>query len=98
MGMKITLQKFGTTLLSRQAGKEAYAAFGPTLRTVPLTERVEVDFSGVLTFAPSWGDEFLTPILKERGGQFVLLETNNPSVAATIEILEQANDTKFKRG
>ena len=96
--MNIILQKFGTTLVSRQTGREAYNAFKPTLKDINNTEIVEVDFSGVITFSPSWGDEFLTPLLKEYQDRLVLKNTQNLSVKATLEILEQVNKRKFILG
>ena len=93
--MIISLEKFGTTLISRQTGREAFAAFKPSLGNVSASENVEVDFNGVITFSPSWGDEFLTPLLREYGDRLILKNTQNPSVKATIEILEQINKRKF---
>lgn len=93
--MKIELRKFGTTLISRQAGKEALAAFQPTLRQVNSDETVEVDFTGVITFAPSWGDEFLSALLHQFSERLILLPTDNPSVKATLDILERTNEKKF---
>lgn len=94
--MIIALEKFGATLISRQAGKEALAAFRPTLRTAA-DEPLLIDFTGVITFSPSWGDEFLTPLLNEYGRRLALKMTDNPSVMATLEILEQANGKPFPR-
>jgi len=93
--MIIQLKKFGTTLVSRQAGKEAYAAFQPTLKTLAENENLEVDFEGVITFTPSWGDEFLTPLQKQYGARFFLRNTENPSVQATLGLLEEIGYIKF---
>lgn len=87
--MTIELKKFGNTLISRQAGREAFAAFQPNLREANATENLEVDFEGVLTFSPSWADEFLTPLIKKFGDRVVLRASDNPSVKATLEILEK---------
>ena len=87
--MRIYLKKFGTTLTSRQSGKEAFLAFQPTLNGVGVGEKIEVDFEGVITFTPSWGDEFLTPLLNKYRDNLSLLNTQNPSVQATLDILEQ---------
>ena len=95
--MRIELQKFGTTLLSRQAGKEALAAFQSTLARLPANEKLEADFTGVITFSPSWGDEFLTPLLQQFGDRFVLLPTDNPSVTITVKLLEKTQHKKFAR-
>lgn len=94
--MIIELKKFGNTLISRQAGREALAAFQPTLRDIGPEETIEIDFEGVLTFSPSWADEFLTPLMNEFGDRLVLIETNNPSVKATLEILGKENNKRFK--
>ncbi len=95
--MRIELKKFGTTLTSRQMGSEASRALQPMLRAVKTDENVEVDFDGVLTFSPSWGDEFLTPLLRELGDRLVLLPSDNLSVKATINLLEEINKRTFKR-
>ena len=61
--MIIELKKFGTTLISRQTGREAFSALQAILRDVKKSENIEIDFDGVLTFSPSWGAEFLMPLL-----------------------------------
>ncbi len=95
--MKIELKKFGTTLLSRQYGREAFAALQPRLSAINSNEIIEIDFEGVLTFSPSWGDEFLTPLLNKFGDRLVLLPTENLSVIATLPILEKIIGKKFKK-
>jgi hypothetical protein len=95
--MKIELQKFGTTLISRQAGKEAYSAFLPSLKTIGENEQVEVNFEGVLTFSPSWADEFLTPLVNTYTTRLILLNTSNPSVIETLKILEEISKKTFIR-
>lgn len=86
--MKIELKKFGTTLLSRQAGREAYAAFLPSLQEVSADEKIEVDFDGVITFSPSWGAEFFDALQKKFPNRVAFVNTTNPSVKATLELLE----------
>lgn len=93
--MIIELKKFGTTLTSRNLGKEAYLAFLPILKNTSGDEVIELDFEGVNTFTPSWGDEFLTPLQKEYGDKLMLRKTINPSVKATVEILEETNRVSF---
>ena len=93
--MKIELKKFGTTLISRQTGKEALAAFAPNLVNIDINQKIEIDFSGVVTFSPSWGDEFLSPLLRNYGDNVFLSHTENPSVVATLKILEQVNGRGF---
>ena len=85
--MIINLHKFGTTLTSRQDGKEAYNAFISTLQAVPDDEEIEIDFARGVTFTPSWADEFITPILATYGSRVKLTHRENPSVEATLRLL-----------
>jgi len=94
--MTIELKKFGTTLISRQTGKEAFLAFQAFTKDTKKNEKIEIDFDGVLTFSPSWGDEFLTPLLNLYGNRMVLKNTGNPSVKATIEMLQTITKKQFR--
>lgn len=93
--MRVELKKFGTTLISRQNGREAFAAFQSQLTNLKENENLELDFEGVITFSPSWGDEFLTPLIKQYGLRAVLMNTSNSSVKATLELLEKINQISF---
>ena len=87
--MIIKLNKFGTTLVSRPSGKEAWLAFQSSLIAISDNEDVIVDFEGVAVLTPSWTDEFLTPLQKRFNQRVKLINTNNASVAATLAILEK---------
>lgn len=89
--MTITISKFGTTLVSRPSGKEAWLAFQPVLNEMILNEEIIVDFKGVLVLTPSWADEFLTPLRNKFKDKVKLINISNPSVKATLSIL---NHTK----
>ena len=82
-------------LISRQNGREAFAALQTQLNSLNESEKLELDFEGVITFSPSWGDEFLTPLVKKYGSKLILINTANPSVKATIELLEEINEIHF---
>jgi len=90
--MKLQLEKFGKTLISRELGSEAFKALAPTLRELPKEEKLEIDFSGVSTLSPSWADEFLSPLLNQLGDKLILLPSDNLSVHATLRILKEANN------
>ncbi len=94
--MKLQLEKFGKTLISRELGSEAFKAFQPTFRELPKDEILEVDFSGVLTLSPSWADEFLSPLSNQLNDRLILLPSDNMSVHATLKILGEANKRAFK--
>lgn len=85
--MIINLNKFGTILISRPAGKEAFLAFNSTLQEVKTNEKIEVDFIGVEVLTPSWADEFLTPIIGSFGDKVSLKNTQNSSVVESLKIL-----------
>ena len=94
--MTIFLRKFGTTLNSRQSGRESFAAFEPSLRKVKNNEKVIVDFEGVVTFTPAWGDEFLSSLLNRFGEYLILKNTSNLSVETTLKFLEKVHKINFK--
>ena len=93
--MIIKLKKFGTLLLSRPVGKEALNALEPALSDVNADENIEIDFSGVLTFSPSWGDEFLSPLADRFGDHLTLMPSDNLSVHATLKVLQEVNKRPF---
>lgn len=85
--MRIELVKFGEMLVSRPAGREAHlAAEASLLRGLDASSEIEVDFSGVLVLTPSWAGEFLTP-LQKKFHTVRLVNTENPSVQATLKVL-----------
>ena len=94
--MKLQLEKFGKTLISRELGSEALKAFQSTLREIPENEELEIDFSDVLTLSPSWSDEFLSPLFNLLGDRLVLLSSDNLSVQATLKILTEVNKRPFR--
>jgi len=85
--MIIQLKKFGTTLISRPSGKEAWLAFQPTLNQISRDEEIIVDFAHVAVLTPSWADEFLTPLRERFSNQVKLQNTDNSSVVATLAVL-----------
>lgn len=85
--MIIQLNKFGNTLISRPSGKEALLAFTPMLDQINKNEDIVINFAGVMVLTPSWADEFLTPISTRFGERIKLQNTKNPSVMATLSIL-----------
>jgi len=93
--MKIDLVKFGKTLTSRDSGQEAYKAVQPQLARLKDNEQLELDFAEVNTFTPSWGDEFITNLHQRYGDRLILVNTDNPSVKATLELLAEIRKIDF---
>lgn len=93
--MRVELKKFGVVLTSRPAGKEAYLSARAYLLPKNEDEKIELDFSGVAVLSPSWADEFLMPIIEKYGKKVKLKNTDNSSVRATLQILEEIHKFKF---
>ena len=94
--MLIELKKFGVTLTSRDEGREALAAFKPSLKNLAADEIIEVNFAGVNTLSPSWADEFLTGLYKLFPERIKLKQSDNLSVKATLNLLEKIHQISFK--
>lgn len=86
---KIQLKKFGTVLVSRPAGLEAFNAIRSQLKP---DEDIQLDFEGVLTVTPSWLDEFLTHLADFNDGRVDLLPTHNASVLISLPVLAEARE------
>ena len=93
--MTIKLKKFGITLTSRDGGREALNATNILLKNLQNEEELILNFEDVYTFSPSWGDEFITNLHKKYKDKLVLMNTQNPSVIATLEMLAELSDIKF---
>lgn len=52
-------------------------------------ESIDIDFSGVKVVAPSWLDEFLTPLKEEYGDKVKLGQSDNQSVLASLATISQ---------
>lgn len=93
--MIIYIKKFGDILLSRPLGKEALAAYLPNFNNISAAEKIYINFDGISTFCPSWGDEFLTALYRRFGDRLILEKSSNASVNTSVEMLEEANNIKF---
>ena len=93
--MNIIVKKFGIILTSRKDGKEAYLALQPLLKDLPDNEIVNIDFAGVASLSPSWGDEFITPLQEKYGDKLVLENTSNSSVSETLDLISKVHAVTF---
>lgn len=86
--MNIPIQNFGEVLMSRPAGKEAFAfAKAYVFDALTENENITLDFDGVKVMTPSWLDEFLQGIKNNYKNELVYQNTSNESVKATLEML-----------
>lgn len=88
--MRVDVSKFGTTLISRPAGREAFLAARAYVIPKDQKEIVELDFTKVKVLTPSWADEFVSGLQKELGEKRVkVIEGKNSSVKNTFETLHE---------
>lgn len=91
--MVIELKKFGKMLMSRPAGKEAFASAKAYVLPKDVPEKeITIDFAGVDVLSPSWADEFISGLKNMyQGYKFSFVHTENQSVKATLETLASLN-------
>lgn len=86
--MKIDVSKFGTILISRPAGREAFLTARAYSIPKDSQEPIELDFSGVKVLTPSWADEFVRGLEQEfSSSRVTIVEGENLSVKTTFETL-----------
>lgn len=94
--MIIKLAKFGEVLISRPAGREAFLAMQAYLiKDLKTDEEIIIDFFGVRVLTPSWADEVITK-LAEKFKNIKLINTDNPTIKPTLEILIEYSGLKYR--
>lgn len=86
--MRLMIQKFGTILVSRPAGREAFLTAKAYLIDPAPDETIELDFDGVNVLAPSWLDEFISGLKKNYANPVKIHASGNASVFESIKILK----------
>lgn len=95
--MRIEIKKFGKILISRPAGREAFAAAKAYILPANNDFNLEpleiiMDFDGVDVLSPSWADEFITGLRSLfKNAKITFVNKENESVIATLETLAKAN-------
>jgi len=84
--MVIAINNFGDILMSRPAGREAFLmAKAYVFTEIKENDDIILDFDGIKVLAPSWADEFISGIKKEYSNRVQYVNTENPSVKATLK-------------
>jgi hypothetical protein len=84
--MNIEINNFGENLLNRPAGREAFLmAKAYILKGIPPSEEIILDFDKIKVMTPSWLDEFITGIKSEFSNELKYVNTENPSVRASLK-------------
>ena len=88
--MKIELKKFGTSLVSRPDGREAFLVLKAYLKPKTKEESIELDFSNIHVLTPSWLDEFIRGIQETfPTNSIIYLPSHNASVIESIKIIQE---------
>ena len=86
--MVVDIKNFGEILMSRPAGREAFLmAKAYVFNKIKKNEEIILDFNEIKVLAPSWADEFISGIKQEYSNSIQYLNTENPSVKASLETI-----------
>jgi len=86
--MVIKIHNFGEILMSRPAGREDFLkAKAYVFREIKPNEEIILDFDEVKVLAPSWADEFVTGIKTAYPNPVQFVNTENPSVKASLKVI-----------
>jgi hypothetical protein len=84
--MNIKINNFGENLLNRPAGREAFLmAKAYIFNNIAPSEEIILDFDNIKVMTPSWLDEFITGIKSEFSNNLKYINTENPSVSASLK-------------
>ena len=88
--MMVKISNFGDILMSHPAGREAFLmARAYVFKELKKDDGIILDFNEVKVLAPSWADEFITGIKSEYANAIQYINTDNPSVKASLETILQ---------
>jgi hypothetical protein len=86
--MNIKVTNFGDMLISRPAGREAcLMAKAYVLNDIKPADEIILDFGEIKVLTPSWIDEFVTGIKSEYKNTLQYINTENPSVKASLKTI-----------
>lgn len=84
--MNIKINNFGGNLLNRPSGREAFLmAKAYILKNIMSSEEIVLDFDKIKVMTPSWLDEFIMGIKSEYSNELKYINTENPSVDASLK-------------
>ncbi|MDR2094522.1 MAG: STAS-like domain-containing protein [Treponema sp.] len=83
--MNIKIDNFGENLLNRPTGREAFLMVKAYIfKDITPSEEIILDFDDIKVMTPSWLDEFITGIRAEFNNKIKYINTDNPSVSASL--------------
>jgi hypothetical protein len=88
--MIIDINNFGDILMSRPAGREAFLmAKAYVFNEITENDDIVLDFNDIKVLTPSWIDEFILGIKSEYKNTLHYVNTENPSVKASLKTVLQ---------
>jgi hypothetical protein len=91
--MTIKIYNFGENLLNRPAGRESFLmAKAYIFKDIMPSEEIILDFDDIKVMTPSWLDEFITGIKTEFRNEMKYINTENPSVSASLKTLAMGDN------
>jgi hypothetical protein len=92
--MLVKISNFGDILMSRPAGREAFLmAKAYVFNEVTPKDDIILDFNDIKVLAPSWADEFISGIKSTYTNNLQYVNTENPSVKASLKTVLEEGDT-----
>ncbi len=95
---KVFLKAYGTVLVGRKDGTEAFVALERNMRDMPEGEVLFFDFSDIITFAPTWCDEFFGEATIKYPGRIVIDESIGEGLRKPFEVIAEARKIAFTFG
>jgi len=87
--MIVDINNFGDILLSRPAGREAFLmAKAYVFKEIKNNDDIILDFDKIKVLTPAWADEFISGIKSAYTNTVQYLNTENPSVKASLKAIE----------
>jgi hypothetical protein len=88
--MFVNINNFGDILISRPAGREAFLlAKAYVFKEIKPQDNIILDFNEIKVLTPSWADEFISGIKSEHSNSIQYINTENPSVKASLKTVLQ---------
>jgi len=87
--MLVKVSNFGDVLMSRPAGREAFMMARAYVFKEIKNDEIILDFENIKVLAPSWADEFINGIKSEYSNSIEYINTENPSVKASLKTVLQ---------
>ncbi len=92
---KKLLQSYGIYLGGREEGRTAFQSLKRELDSLPKTEQLFFDFSGMRAIAPSWCDEFFGEAAIHYPGRVIIDETISMGLKKSFEVISDARKIDF---